>query len=49
MKTLFVEALEVLGPGLSGWEEAAATLRGEKRYAPCEFEAGEPEMLAPNE
>jgi hypothetical protein len=49
MKTLFVEALEVLGPGLSGWDEAAATLRGEKRYAPCEFAAGEPEMLAPNE
>ena len=49
MKPLFLEALEVWGPGLSGWDEAAATLRGERRYAAREFDPGEPEMLAPNE
>jgi len=33
MKTLYLEAIEVLGPGLPSWDEAAATLRGEQRYA----------------
>lgn len=49
MRTLFVEAIEVLGPGLPNWDEAAAALRGEQRYASGEFDPGEPEILAPNE
>ena len=49
MKTLYLEAIEVLGPGLPSWDEAAATLRGEQRYASCGFDPGEPAILAPNE
>lgn len=49
MKTLFVEAVEVLGPGLPNWDRAVPTLRGETRYAGGELEHGEPAILAPNE
>lgn len=49
MKTLFLEAVEVLGPGLPNWTDSAAALREPESYASAEFPHGEPETLAPNE
>lgn len=49
MNTVFLEAVEVLAPGLPNWSEAAATLRDEAGYAGGEFFPAEPVMLAPNE
>jgi hypothetical protein len=50
MKTIFVEAVEMLGPGLRNWDEGAALLRDPGSYVSTDtLPAGDPAMLAPNE
>jgi hypothetical protein len=50
MKTIFVEAVEMLGPGLRNWAEGAALLRDPGNYVSTDaLPAGAPAMLAPNE
>lgn len=49
MNTLFLEKIEVLGPGLPNWTEGANTLREPASYVDAPLPQGEPEMLAPNE
>ncbi|MDE2611081.1 MAG: 3-oxoacyl-ACP synthase, partial [Burkholderiales bacterium] len=49
MIALFVDTVEMLGPGVRDWAQGAALLR-----TPCDDElgdlpSGEPSMLAPNE
>lgn len=49
MKPLFVEALGVAAPGLAGWAQARAVLRGEQAYVAQELETYQPNLLPPNE
>ncbi|HEV7913120.1 MAG TPA: beta-ketoacyl synthase chain length factor [Albitalea sp.] len=50
MKTIFVEAVEMLGPGWSNWEEGAALLRDPGAcVSTAALPAGDPAMLGPNE
>ena len=50
MKPIFVEAVEMLGPGLRNWDEGAALLRDPGNYVLTDtLPAGDPAMFAPNE
>ena len=49
MSALSVEAVGVYGPGLQGWLEAEAVLRGERAYQCAELEKYRPQRLPANE
>lgn len=49
MINVYVDAIGLAAPGLPGWNESQATLRGEKIYTPVELEKYKPEQLPPNE
>jgi hypothetical protein len=49
MKPVFVESIGVAAPGLSGWPQARAVLRGEQTYVAQELETYQPNLLPPNE
>lgn len=46
---LFIEAVGLAAPGLSGWEEALPVLRGAREYAAAELPVYQPNLLPPNE
>ncbi|TAL53622.1 beta-ketoacyl synthase chain length factor [Pandoraea sp.] len=49
MTPLFVDAVEMLGPGVRDWAQGAALLREPCDGALGDLPSGEPSMLAPNE
>lgn len=49
MKPVFIESIGIAAPGLSGWPQARAILRGERGYVVQELEAYQPNLLPPNE
>lgn len=49
MKPIFIESLGIAAPGLAGWPQARAVLRGEQAYAAQELETYQPNFLPPNE
>jgi hypothetical protein len=49
MKSLYIESLGVAAPGMAGWAQARAVLRGEQAYVTQELETYQPNLLPPNE
>jgi hypothetical protein len=49
MKPVFIESVGVAAPGLAGWPQARAVLRGEQAYVAQELETYQPNLLPPNE
>jgi hypothetical protein len=49
VKPLYVEALGVAIPGLEGWDQARAVLRGERDCVAKDLEVYQPSLLPPNE
>lgn len=49
MKPVFIESLGIAAPGLAGWAQARAVLRGEQAYVPQELETYQPNLLPANE
>lgn len=49
MKPVFVQAIGILSPGLSGWAHARSVLAGHKPYLAEELPSLQPKMLRPNE
>ncbi|MES2488617.1 MAG: beta-ketoacyl synthase chain length factor [Pseudomonadota bacterium] len=49
MKSLFIESLGIAAPGLAGWPQARAVLRGEQAYVAQDLETYQPSLLPPNE
>lgn len=49
MKPVFVESPGFAAPGLAGWAQAQAVLRGEQVYAPQALEPYQPALLPANE
>ncbi|PTU31388.1 beta-ketoacyl synthase chain length factor [Stenotrophobium rhamnosiphilum] len=49
MKCLFIESLGIAAPGLAGWSQARAVLRGQQPYVAQELETYQPNLLPPNE
>lgn len=48
MKTVYVESIGVLAPGLTGWEEARAILAGDRPYQSTPLPPLKPALLAPD-
>lgn len=49
MKPVFIESVGVAAPGLAGWPQARAVLRGEQAYVAQELETYQPNLLPANE
>ncbi len=49
MKPVYIESLGIAAPGLSGWTQARAVLRGDQAYAAQELEIYQPTLLPANE
>lgn len=49
MKPVFIEAVGVAAPGLAGWAQARAVLRGDEPYLAQELETYQPNLLPANE
>ena len=49
MKSVYVEAIGVVGPGLESWQQATAILAGNDEYQAGELPPLKPTMLKPNE
>jgi hypothetical protein len=49
MKPVFIESVGVAAPGLAGWAQARAVLRGEQPYIAQDLETYQPNLLPANE
>lgn len=49
MKPVFIESIGVAAPGLAGWPQARAILRGEEAYVAQELDTYQPNLLPANE
>lgn len=49
VEKVFVEAVGLAAPGLPGWNDSLAVLRGEAPYVPAELPAWQTQLLPPNE
>ncbi len=49
MKTIYVNAIGLVAPGLEGWEKGKAVLAGQTEYEATPLEKYKPQLLPPNE
>ena len=49
MKPVFIESVGIAAPGLAGWTQARAVLRGDEPYVVQELETYQPNLLPANE